>query len=28
VQTQVPLDHVAEAILDACAAKSAMKHHA
>jgi two-component system chemotaxis response regulator CheB len=28
VQTQVPLDHVAEAILDACAAKSAVKHHA
>ena len=28
VQTQVPLDHVAEAILDACSAKSAIKHHA
>jgi len=28
VQTQFPLDHIAEAILDACSTKSAIKHHA
>jgi two-component system chemotaxis response regulator CheB len=28
VQAQFPLDHIAEAILDACSAKSAVKHHA